>query len=44
MEPDKDALVRLHNDLRTPPANLVEQKPKGGTMLSYVGHAAVTEK
>jgi hypothetical protein len=43
MEPDKDALVRLHNDLRTPPANLVEQKPKGGTMLSYVGHAAVTE-
>lgn len=41
--PDIEALTRLHNDLRTPPSNLVEQKPKGGTMLSYVGHAAVTE-
>lgn len=37
------ALRELHNDLRTPHPSLVEQKPKGGTMLSYVGHAAVTE-
>lgn len=37
------ALRDLHEDLRTPHPSLVEQKPKGGTMLSYVGHAAVTE-
>jgi len=37
------ALRDLHMELRTPPASLVEQKPKGGTMLSFVGHAAVTE-
>lgn len=37
------ALRDLHTELRTPPASLVEQKPKGGTMLSFVGHAAVTE-
>lgn len=37
------ALRELHNDLRTPHPSLVETKPKGGTNLSYVGHAAVTE-
>lgn len=37
------ALRDLHMELRTPPASLVETKPKGGTNLSYVGHAAVTE-
>lgn len=36
-------LQDLHTALRTPHQSLVEQKPKGGTMLSYVGHAAVTE-
>ncbi len=38
-----EALRALHNDLRTPHPSLVETKPKGGTNLSYVGHAAVTE-
>ena len=37
------ALRDLHSDLRTPDPSLVETKPKGGTNLSYVGHAAVTE-
>lgn len=37
------ALRDLHNELRTPHPSLVETKPKGGTNLSYVGHAAVTE-
>ena len=37
------ALRELHSDLRTPHPSLVETKPKGGTNLSYVGHAAVTE-
>lgn len=37
------ALRNLHDDLRTPHPSLVETKPKGGTNLSYVGHAAVTE-
>jgi hypothetical protein len=37
------ALRELHADLRTPHPSLVETKPKGGTNLSYVGHAAVTE-
>lgn len=37
------ALRELHDDLRTPHPSLVETKPKGGTNLSYVGHAAVTE-
>jgi hypothetical protein len=37
------ALRDLHEDLRTPHPSLVETKPKGGTNLSYVGHAAVTE-
>lgn len=37
------ALRELHIELRTPHPSLVETKPKGGTNLSYVGHAAVTE-
>ncbi|CAB4171573.1 hypothetical protein UFOVP929_4 [uncultured Caudovirales phage] len=37
------ALRDLHETLRTPHPSLVENKPKGGTMLSFVGHAAVTE-
>jgi hypothetical protein len=37
------ALRELHADLRSPHPSLVETKPKGGTNLSYVGHAAVTE-
>lgn len=42
-DPNIEALVVLHNDLRTPHPSLIETKPKGGTNLSYVGHAAVTE-
>lgn len=41
--PDAERLAAAHEEWRKPPRNLVEQKPKGGTTLDYVGHAALTE-
>lgn len=38
-----EALAEAHQQWRKPPRNLVEQKPKGGTTLDYLGHAALTE-
>jgi len=42
-DPDADALKAAHEEWRKPPRNLIEQKPKGGTTLDYLGHAALTE-
>lgn len=40
---DADGLAAAHEQWRKPPRQLVEQKPKGGTTLDYLGHAALTE-
>jgi len=40
---DVDGLAEAHETWRKPPRQLVEQKPKGGTTLDYLGHAALTE-
>lgn len=40
---DPERLSAAHEQWRKPPRELVEQKPKGGTTLDYLGHAALTE-
>lgn len=40
---DAEGLAAAHEEWRKPPRNLIEQKPKGGTTLDYLGHAALTE-